>query len=229
MSENRRINIAIDGLSGCGKSSTAKAVAAKLGYTFIDSGAMYRSVTLYFIQHKIDLTNQSEVEEALSRIKIEFQFNKELAKSETFLNQQNVEEEIRKLYVAERVSEVAAIKSVRLAMVTQQQEMGKQKGVVMDGRDIGSVVFPDAELKVFMTATTQVRAERRKAELEAKGEQVSLEEIMKNLEERDRIDSTRAESPLIKVDDAVEIDTSNLVFEEQVEKVLNLATEKISA
>lgn len=222
-----KINIAIDGLSGCGKSSTAKAVAKKLGYTFIDTGAMYRSVTLYFIQNEVDVNDAEAVAHALSQIKIEFIFNKELQKAETYLNQQNVEEEIRKLYVAERVSEVAAIKAVRVDMVRQQQEMGKAKGVVMDGRDIGSVVFPDAELKVFMTASTEVRAQRRMAELEAKGEKVVLDEIMKNLEERDRIDSTRAESPLIKVEDAIEIDTSNMQFEQQVEKVLNLATEKI--
>ena len=222
-----KINIAIDGLSGCGKSSTAKAVAKKLGYTFIDTGAMYRSVTLYFIQNEVDVNDAEAVANALSQIKIEFIFNKELQKAETYLNQQNVEEEIRKLYVAERVSEVAAIKAVRVDMVRQQQEMGKAKGVVMDGRDIGSVVFPDAELKVFMIASTEVRAQRRMAELEAKGEKVVLDEIMKNLEERDRIDSTRAESPLIKVEDAIEIDTSNMQFEQQVEKVLNLATEKI--
>ena len=226
---SERINIAIDGLSGCGKSSTAKSVAKKLGYTFIDTGAMYRSVTLFFIQNNIDLNDPKAVDSALDQITIEFRFNKELQKAETYLNQQNVEEEIRKLYVAEKVSQVAALKPVRVAMVRQQQEMGKAKGVVMDGRDIGSVVFPDAELKVFMTASTEVRAERRKAELEAKGEVVDLEEIMKNLEERDRIDSTRAESPLIKVDDAIEIDTSHLEFNDQVEKVLTLATEKLGA
>ncbi len=226
---SERINIAIDGLSGCGKSSTAKSVAKKLGYTFIDTGAMYRSVTLFFIQNNVDLNDPQAVDSALDQITIEFRFNKELQKAETYLNQQNVEEEIRKLYVAEKVSQVAALKPVRVAMVRQQQEMGKAKGVVMDGRDIGSVVFPDAELKVFMTASTEVRAERRKAELEAKGEVVDLEEIMKNLEERDRIDSTRAESPLIKVDDAIEIDTSHLEFNDQVEKVLTLATEKLGA
>lgn len=224
-----KINIAIDGLSGCGKSSTAKAVASALGYTFIDSGAMYRAVTLYLINEAVDLKDMKAVEAALEEIKIEFRFNKELGKSETFLNQQNVEEEIRKLYVAEKVSQVAAIKSVRVAMVRLQQAMGKHKGVVMDGRDIGSVVFPDAELKVFMTASTEVRARRRRAELEAKGEEVSLEEIIHNLEERDRIDSSRAESPLTKVAEAIEIDTSDIAFETQVAKVLNLATEKISA
>ncbi len=224
-----KINIAIDGLSGCGKSSTAKAVASALGYTFIDSGAMYRAVTLYLINEAVDLKDMKAVEAALEEIKIEFRFNKELGKSETFLNQQNVEEEIRKLYVAEKVSQVAAIRSVRVAMVRLQQAMGKHKGVVMDGRDIGSVVFPDAELKVFMTASTEVRARRRRAELEAKGEEVSLEEIIHNLEERDRIDSSRAESPLTKVAEAIEIDTSDIAFETQVAKVLNLATEKISA
>ena len=224
-----KINIAIDGLSGCGKSSTAKAVASALGYTFIDSGAMYRAVTLYLINEAVDLKDMKAVEAALEEIKIEFIFNKELGKSETFLNQQNVEEEIRKLYVAEKVSQVAAIRSVRVAMVRLQQAMGKHKGVVMDGRDIGSVVFPDAELKVFMTASTEVRARRRIAELEAKGEEVSLEEIIRNLEERDRIDSSRAESPLTKVAEAIEIDTSDIAFETQVAKVLNLATEKISA
>jgi len=229
MTQKRRINIAIDGLSGCGKSSTAKAVAAQLGYSFIDTGAMYRSVTLYFIQKEVQLDNEQAVAQALEEINIQFRFNQELKKSETFLNEQNVEEEIRKLYVAQQVSQVAAIKAVRVAMVKQQQAMGEQKGVVMDGRDIGSVVFPDAELKVFMTASTEVRAMRRKAELEEKGEVVVIDEIINNLQERDRIDSTRAESPLIKVADAVEIDTSDLVFDEQVEKVLNLALEKIRA
>lgn len=223
MTDKRLINIAIDGLSGCGKSSTAKAVAARLGYTFIDTGAMYRAVTLFMIQHQIDLTDHDAVEDALASIKINFRYNETLKKSETFLNEQNVEEEIRKLYVAERVSQVAAIKAVRVAMVEQQQAMGKQKGVVMDGRDIGSVVFPDAELKVFMTASTEVRAKRRQKELEEKGESVALESIVKNLQERDKIDSTREESPLIKVDDAIEIDTSRMEFDEQVEKVLNLA------
>lgn len=227
MRQKKRINIAIDGLSGCGKSSTAKAVAAQLGYSFIDTGAMYRSVTLYFIQQQIALDDDQAISQALDELKIDFRFNQELQKSETFLNEQNVEEEIRKLYVAQKVSQVAAIKAVRVAMVKQQQAMGRQRGVVMDGRDIGSVVFPDAELKVFMTASTEVRAARRRAELKATGQEVALEEIIKNLQERDQIDSTRAESPLIKVPDAIEIDTSDLMFEEQVEKVLNLAKEKI--
>ena len=182
-----------------------------------------------FIQNEIDLKDSEAVTVALEKIQIEFRYNKELQKAETYLNQQNVEQEIRKLYVAEKVSRVAALKSVRIALVKQQQEMGKAKGVVMDGRDIGSVVFPDAELKVFMTASTEVRALRRMAELEANGEEADLQEIKKNLKNRDRIDSTRAESPLIKVDDAIEIDTSHLQFNDQVKKILTLVTEKIGA
>ncbi|MBO6496997.1 MAG: (d)CMP kinase [Roseivirga sp.] len=224
-----KINIAIDGLSGCGKSSTAKAVAKTLGYKFIDTGAMYRAVTLYVLNEAVDLTSKESVVQALEQITIDFRYNQESQKNETFLNGQNVEEEIRSMRVAGSVSQVAAIKEVRVAMVAQQQQMGKDKGVVMDGRDIGSVVFPEAELKLFMTASTEVRAKRRQAELREKGEEVALDEIMKNLEERDRIDSTRDESPLIKVEDAIEVDTSNLLFEEQVQKVLDLALQRIEA
>lgn len=224
-----KINIAIDGLSGCGKSSTAKAVAKTLGYKFIDTGAMYRAVTLYVLNEAVDLTSKESVVQALEQITIDFRYNQESQKNETFLNGQNVEEEIRSMRVAGSVSQVAAIKEVRVAMVAQQQQMGKDRGVVMDGRDIGSVVFPEAELKLFMTASTEVRAKRRQAELREKGEEVALDEIMKNLEERDRIDSTRDESPLIKVEDAIEVDTSNLLFEEQVQKVLDLALQRIEA
>ncbi len=222
-----KINIAIDGLSGCGKSSTAKAVAKELGYKFIDTGAMYRAVTLYFLDEGVDLNSQEAVDKALDRLKIDFRYNTDFKKNETFLNQQNVEEVIRSMRVAQSVSQVASIKPVRVAMVAQQREMGKHRGVVMDGRDIGSVVFPDAELKVFMTASTKVRAERRQQELEQKGQFVALNEIIENLKERDRIDSSREESPLIKVEDAIEIDTSNLKFEEQVEKVLVLAKQRL--
>jgi len=225
----KKINIAIDGLSGCGKSSTAKAVAKTLHYKFIDTGAMYRAVTLYFLQQKVDLTSVEAVDKALREITIDFDFNKESQKNETILNEQNVENEVRKMYVSENVSAVSAIKEVRVAMVAQQQQMGKDKGVVMDGRDIGSVVFPDAELKLFMTASSKVRAERRQAELAEKGDNVSLNEIIENLESRDHQDSTRKESPLYKVADAVEIDTSNLRFEDQVQKVLALANERIAA
>lgn len=224
----KKINIAIDGFSGCGKSSTAKAVARVLDYKFIDTGAMYRAVTLYFLRNEVDLTSGTAVADALDQITIDFRPNKELGKSETFLNQQNVEEEIRKMYVSEMVSPVSAIKAVRVAMVAQQQEMGKDRGVVMDGRDIASVVFPDAELKVFMKASDEARAKRRLKELEEKGESVSLEEIARNFRERDEQDSTRKESPLIQVPEAIVIDTSDLEFEDQVQKVLTLAEERIT-
>ncbi|MGK0488950.1 MAG: cytidylate kinase [Candidatus Endobugula sp.] len=222
-----KINIAIDGFSGCGKSSTAKEVANVLGYKFIDSGAMYRAVTLYIINEKIDLTDPVEISKALPLCKIDFQHNPETQKSETFLNGKNVEQEIRKMYVSEKVSTVAAVKAVRVAMVAQQQEMGKVRGVVMDGRDIASVVFPDAELMIFMKASDEARAMRRKLELEEKGETPSSEEIIKNFKDRDHQDSTRAESPLIQVKEAIVIDTSGLAFEEQVNKVLTLALKKI--
>lgn len=223
----KKINIAIDGFSGCGKSSTAKEVAKRLGYKFIDSGAMYRAVTLYFINNEIALDDATAVANALADINIDFQYNKQIGKNETFLNQQNVEEEIRKMYVSEMVSPVAAIKAVRVAMVAQQQEMGKYGGVVMDGRDISSVVLPDAELKIFMKASDEARAARRHQELIEKGEVVLLEEIVRNFRERDAQDTSRKESPLIQVEDAVVIDTSDLKFEEQVQKVLDLAQDRI--
>lgn len=224
----KKINIAVDGFSGCGKSSTAKEVAKTLDYKFIDTGAMYRAVTLYFIKNEVDLKSESEVTEALGQITIDFRPNQELGKSETFLNQQNVEEEIRKMYVSEMVSPVSAIKAVRVAMVAQQQEMGKHRGVVMDGRDIASVVFPDAELKIFMKASDEARAKRRLKELEEKGETVLLDEIARNFRERDDQDSTRKESPLIQVSEAIVVDTSDLEFEEQVQKVLALAQQRMT-
>lgn len=224
----KKIVIAIDGYSGCGKSSTAKAVAKAMQYKFIDSGAMYRAVTLYFLQHNIELENEKSVLQALSVLKIDFRFNSVTQKNETFLNGENVESEIRKMYVSEMVSPVSAIKAVRVAMVAQQQQMGKEKGVIMDGRDIGSVVFPDAELKIFMTASDTARAKRRHMELKAQGEDVAIEEIADNFRSRDLQDTTRKESPLIKVDDAIEIDTSDLEFSEQVQQVLNLADTRVN-
>ena len=224
----QKIVIAIDGYSGCGKSSTAKALATKLKYKFIDSGAMYRAVTLFFIKNNVEVSNESEVVRALDQIKIDFRFNENTQKNETFLNEENVENEIRKMYVSEQVSKVSAVKNVRAAMVAQQQAMGKNKGVIMDGRDIASVVFPDAELKIFMTASDRARAKRRYLELKEKGEEVSIEEIAENFRSRDLQDTTRAESPLIKVDDAIEIDTSDLEFEEQVQMVLDLAKQVIN-
>jgi cytidylate kinase len=218
-----KIVVAIDGYSGCGKSSTAKAVAKDLGFTYIDSGAMYRAATLHFLNNYLSPSNPHDVSKALSTLDISFHFNPETKRQETFLNGLNVEEEIRTMRVAERVSEVAAIKEIRRELVAQQQRLGKKKGIVMDGRDVGSVVFPDAELKIFMTADLETRATRRQQELLAKGEMVELGAIKTNLAERDRIDSTRAEGPLLKVDDAVEIDTSDLTFDGQVAIIVDLA------
>jgi cytidylate kinase len=217
---NHKIVVAIDGHSSCGKSTIAKALAAKFGYVFIDSGAMYRAVTLYALRHNLVANGELKKEEligALSQIKIEFRYNPVSTKSDTYLNGENVEEEIRQLPVSQNVSPVATIAEVRAAMVRLQQEMGKNKGIVMDGRDIGTVVFPDAELKLFVTATAEIRAQRRFDELKAKGEDVSYSEILENVKERDFIDSTREASPLRKADDALVLDNSYLTREEQME------------
>lgn len=222
-----KIVVAIDGYSGCGKSSTAKAVAKDLGFTYIDSGAMYRAATLHFLNHFLSPSNPQDVAKGLKTLKISFQINHESGKQETYLNGLNVEDEIRSMAVSEKVSEIATVKEIRQELVAQQKRLGKSKGVVMDGRDIGSVVFPDAELKVFMTANLDTRSFRRQQELLEKGDLVDLDTIKKNLSERDRIDSSRKESPLIKVSDAVEIDTSHLSFEEQVAQIVQLASEVI--
>lgn len=222
-----KIVVAIDGYSGCGKSSTAKAVAKDLGFTYIDSGAMYRAATLHFLNHFLSPSNPQDVEKGLKTLNISFHLNPDTNKQETYLNGLNVEDEIRSMTVSEKVSEIATIKEIRRELVAQQKRLGKTKGVVMDGRDIGSVVFPDAELKVFMTADLETRASRRQQELLEKGEMIELESIKRNLAERDRIDSSRTESPLIKVSDAVEIDTSNLSFEGQVAQIVQLAKEII--
>lgn len=221
------IIVAIDGYSGCGKSSTAKAVAYFLDYTYIDSGAMYRAVTIFFLREEIDLQQSQKVSEALNKINIHFDRNKDTQENETYLNGENVEREIRKMEVSDFVSDVSAIPQVREKMVQQQRQMGKQKRVVMDGRDIGTNVFPDAELKVFMTADLEVRAIRRKQELTQKGVQVDLDDIKKNLTERDRIDTQRLENPLTKAHDAVVVDTTHLDFNEQVEQVVRLAKKLI--
>ena len=221
------IIIAIDGYSGCGKSSTAKVVAKRLGYIYVDSGAMYRAVTLYFLNNGVQVTDAMAVEQALQNLSIAFAIRPD-GSSETLLNGKSVEDQIRDMRVSEKVSQVSALPAVRRAMVAKQQEMGKQRGIVMDGRDIGTVVFPDAELKLFLTANLRIRAERRLAELKAKGTQASLEEIMDNLKERDEADSSRANSPLRKADGAIEIDTSGLTFEDQVEKVIFLAKNRPS-
>jgi cytidylate kinase len=219
----KKLIIALDGHSGCGKSSTAKAVAAKLNYAYLDTGAMYRSVTLYFIENQIDISKNEEVTQALQNIKIHFAYNAEKARHETFLNGKMVEDEIRKLYVANKVSPVSAISLVRQFLVAQQQEIGKQKNIVAEGRDIGTVVFPNAELKIFMTAQVKERATRRQKELQVKGETVELNAIIQNIEERDQIDSNREDSPLLKAEDAIIIDTTHLNFEEQVGKIITLA------
>lgn len=225
----KKIIIAIDGYSACGKSSTAKRVAAALNYGYVDTGAMYRAVTLYFIEHYINLTNPKSVSKALSEISITFHHNESTGQNETYLNGLNVEDKIREMEISQRVSEVAAIKAVREAMVKQQQKMGKSKGIVMDGRDIGSVVFPDAELKIFMNADFDVRAERRQKELFDKDNLVDLDEVKENLRKRDKIDTTREESPLIKPKDSVEVDTTHMFLEEQVDHIVQLATgEKVN-
>jgi CMP/dCMP kinase len=223
----QKIVIAIDGYSGCGKSTTARAVAGVLGYIYIDTGAMYRSVTLYFIDNHVSLTDPRAVSKALEQIDITFHYNAGKKVNEVYLNGLNVEKEIRGMEVSQRVSDVSAIKEVRHALVAQQRKMGKSKGVVMDGRDIGTVVFPDADLKIFMTADLYVRAERRQKELLGKGQLVALEEVIENLRSRDEIDTSRKESPLKKAANAIEIDTTHITFEEQIELITNLATSKL--
>jgi cytidylate kinase len=224
----KKIIIAIDGNSGCGKSSTAKVIAKELQYIYIDTGAMYRAVTYFFIKNRIDLQNEIDVAEALKQIDISFEYNISTGKNETYLNGKNVEYQIRQMDVSNLVSPVSEISAVRRKLVEQQRRMGKAKGVVMDGRDIGTVVFPDAELKIFMTASLEVRAERRKLELMEKGAEVDIKEVMENLSNRDRIDSSREDSPLKKAEDAIEIDTSNLTFDEQVNKILVLVHELVA-
>ncbi len=218
----KKIVIAVDGYSACGKSTTARQVAGILGYRYIDSGAMYRAVTLHFLDHHVALTNPKEVARALREVHISFKVNSRNA-SETFLNGQNVESSIREMRVSECVSQVSAIRDVRMALVEQQRRMGKEKGVVMDGRDIGTVVFPGAELKVFMTADLLVRAIRRQKEVLDRGHLADLDEVIENLVQRDRIDTTRAESPLRMAEDAVVIDTTHVTIDEQVDEVVRLA------
>lgn len=220
----KRITIAIDGPSASGKSTIAKSLAKALGYIYVDSGAMYRAVTLYFLENDVPIDNADAVAEALEHISIRFMRNER--GNCTILNDRDVESEIRQMRVSEHVSQVAAIKAVRTEMVTQQYEMGKNKGIVMDGRDIGTVVFPDAEVKIFVTADIEERAKRRYAELKKKGNEVSFGEILQNLRERDRIDSTRAVSPLRKADDAIEIDNTHLSLEEQLELAQAIVEEK---
>jgi len=218
----KKIIIAIDGWSSCGKSTLAKELAKELGYLYVDSGAMYRAITLYFLRNHVDWTDKSEVRKALKEISLEFVYNEKSQQSEMHLNEENVEYVIRDLVVAEKVSDVAAIKEVRKFAVEQQQVMGKKKGVIMDGRDIGTVVFPKAELKIFLTADNAVRVERRFKELFEKNPNITIEEIKANLEMRDYIDSNREESPLRQAKDAILVDNTNLTARETEQKVLKL-------
>ena len=222
----RKIIIAIDGYSACGKSTTAKEVARILGFRYIDSGAMYRAVTLYFLDNHVALTNPKEVSKALQHLKIAFKVNLK-GKTETYLNGLMVEKEIRAMRVSEFVSQVSTLGDVRHALVDQQRRMGKERAIVMDGRDIGTVVFPEAELKLFLTADLLVRAFRRQRELLERDEMVDIDTIIENLQKRDQIDSTRHESPLRKAPDAIDMDTTCITIDEEVDEVVNLAIGQI--
>ena len=215
----KKITIAIDGFSSCGKSTMAKDLAKEIGYIYVDTGAMYRSVTLYALRHNLfnadGTIREEELKEQLKEINISFQLNKTTGRPDTYLNGENVENNIRTMEVSSHVSPIATLAFVREALVAQQQRMGAEKGIVMDGRDIGTVVFPKAELKIFVTASAEVRAQRRYDELKAKGMDADYADILKNVEERDYIDSHRATSPLRKADDAIELDNSNLTIAEQ--------------
>lgn len=216
----KKITIAIDGFSSCGKSTMAKDLAREIGYIYIDSGAMYRAVTLYSLQQGIFGDNEIDEERLrreMGQIRIAFQLNADTGRPDTYLNGVNVEQQIRTMEVSSHVSPVAALPFVREALVKLQQEMGRQKGIVMDGRDIGTTVFPDAELKVFVTASPEIRAQRRYEELKAKGEQADLQEILENVKQRDYIDQHREVSPLRKADDALLLDNSHLTIQEQKE------------
>lgn len=216
----KKIIITIDGYSSCGKSTLAKQLAKELQYTFIDSGAMYRAITLYFLRNHTNWENKDAVNEALSNINLEFFYNNATESSDMYLNGENVEALIRDMLVSENVSNIAAIKEVREFAVAQQRKMGERKGIVMDGRDIGTTVFPNAELKIFMTADNAVRVERRYKELYAKNPNITIEEVKNNLEMRDYIDTNREVSPLRKATDAITLDNSNLTMKEQLNMAL---------
>jgi cytidylate kinase len=225
--ESPQIIIAIDGFASCGKSTLARQLAARLQYIYIDSGAMYRAVMLYFLEHGIDHHDIPAVEKGLREAKITFQFNPETRTNEVCLNGQNVEKEIREMRISQRVSELSKVKQIRHAMVRIQKELGKNKGIVMDGRDIGSVVFPNAELKIFLTADFDERVRRRFDDLKARGITATREEIAHNLRERDLIDTTRQESPLVKAGDALEIDNTHMTPEEQLSLIYDMALARI--
>jgi len=223
----KNVVIAIDGLSGCGKSSTAKAVAKKLGFKYLDTGAMYRAVTLYFLQQNINYHNDDEVSTALARIYLDFNYNNDKQRYETILNSNNVEDDIRKSLVTDKVSEISAVAAIRQALIEKQRKLAKKGSIVMDGRDIGTTVFPNADLKVFMTADLEERARRRMLDLEKLNDKPNFDKIVANLKDRDYKDMNRKVSPLRKAEDAVEVDTSELTFEEQVNEIVKLATEQL--
>lgn len=225
----RKITIAVDGFSSCGKSTMAKDLARELGYVYIDSGAMYRACTLFAIENNLfdgEKLNEQGLKDRLKDISISFRFNQETGRPDTYLNGRLVEKEIRGLAVSSKVSIVAALGFIREAMVAQQKAMGKEKGIIMDGRDIGTAVFPDAEMKVFVTASAQIRAQRRYDELKAKGQEASFEEILDNVQERDRLDMSRSVSPLRQAEDAVLLDNSDMTIEEQKQWLLDLYYKK---
>jgi cytidylate kinase len=222
---NKKITIAIDGYSSTGKSTLAKELANHLGYVYVDTGAMYRAVAYFALQNGYigtDFLDKDAIVKSLSDIKLVFIFNTDLGFAEMYLNNTNVEKEIRSIEVSNYVSKIAEVSEVRSKLVEQQQAMGKNKGIVMDGRDIGTIVFPDAELKIFMTASPIIRAERRYKELHKKGDNVTFEEVLKNVEDRDYIDTHREDSPLVKANDAIVLDNSTISKQEQFETVLKL-------
>lgn len=222
--QEKKINIAVDGFSSCGKSTIAKGLAKELGYTYIDSGAMYRAVALYAIRNNWITDSDIDadaLQQHISDIKITFKLN-DLGSQDTYLNGENVEESIRTLDVANGASRVSTLGFIRKELVRQQQELGTEKGVVMDGRDIGTVVFPDAEMKLFLTASPEIRAKRRFDEMKAKGENPVFEDVLANVKERDLRDTTRKESPLLKADDAIELDNSDIGIEEQLKWALEM-------
>lgn len=228
----KKITIAIDGYSSCGKSTMAKDLAKEIGYVYVDTGAMYRSVTLYALQHKLfnedGSVKEAELKEEMGNIHISFKFNQETGRPDCYLNGVLVEKEIRSLEVSSHVSPIAAIGFVREELVAQQKKMGEAKGIVMDGRDIGTTVFPNAELKIFVTAGAEVRAQRRFDELKEKGMPADFNDILKNVEERDYIDTHREVSPLRKAEDAITLDNSNLTIAEQKKWLLNLFQQKVN-
>ncbi|WP_440121256.1 (d)CMP kinase [Tenacibaculum sp. Ill] len=226
----KKITIAIDGFSSTGKSTIAKQLAKELTYIYVDTGAMYRAVTLYAMQQNYiseSHFNSEDLIADLPNISLSFAFNEELGFAEMFLNGINVEREIRTIEVSKFVSKVAEVSEIRKKLVREQQEMGKNKGIVMDGRDIGTVVFPDAELKLFMTASADKRATRRYKELLDRGDNINYEEILQNVQERDKIDSTREDSPLVMADDAIEFDNSDMGLKEQFERIMSLVNARI--